>query len=120
MKTLGGIIYQKALSGDENFLSLVSLTGYIKLAGGLFLLLLLRDWPGRTGRTLTFLALICGGFLFLYGFANFTTLVLDSAGLLNLHLDGYSHKWRLFFWEPFWMLGGILFIISGVNLRRNV
>ncbi|WP_079508886.1 DUF3995 domain-containing protein [Mesobacillus jeotgali] len=117
VRTLGGIIYRKALEGDEEFLLLVRITGFLKFAAGLFILLLLRDWQEPMKRILYFLALIGGVFLFLYGFANFSTLVLNTFNILNLELDGYSLKWRLFFWEPFWMAGGLLFIQSARRFK---
>ncbi|WP_210367124.1 DUF3995 domain-containing protein [Bacillus sp. REN3] len=119
VRSLGGLIYQKALSGEESFLSIVRLTGYVKLFGGFFLLLLLRDWPEPIRKILYYLTLVGGGFLFLYGLANFTTLLLHWFDLLELELDNYSLKWRLLFWEPFWMLGGILFIQSAIKFRRR-
>jgi hypothetical protein len=38
---------------------------------------------------------------------------------LNLALDDFSLKWRLLFWEPFWMLGGILFIQAAKKFRAR-
>lgn len=119
VKSLGGVIYQKALSGDESFLSVVRLTGYVKLLGGLFLLLLLGHWPRSVSKALYYLSLAGGGLLFLYGFANFATLILDWMGIWKLAIEPYSRIWRLLFWEPFWMLGGILFILSGIQFGRK-
>ncbi|KZO01797.1 DUF3995 domain-containing protein [Pseudobacillus badius] len=117
VRSLGGVIYEKALSGDENFLSIVRLTGVVKMFGGFFLLLLLRDWPESMRKVLYYLSLAGGVCLFLYGLANFTTLILDCFAVLNLELEEYSLKWRMLFWEPFWMLGGILFILSAKGFR---
>jgi hypothetical protein len=119
VRSLGGSIYQMALSGEESFLSIVRLTGYVKLFGGFFLLLLLREWPEPIKKALYYITLLGGAFLFLYGLANFATLLLDWFELLNLPLDDFSRKWRLLFWEPFWMLGGILFIRSAKKFRAR-
>lgn len=115
VKTLGGIIYQKALERENSLIAMVWITGFIKLAGGLFLLLLLRKWSKVINHALFFLALIGGMFLFLYGLANFVTIVLSVMGILHLQIEIYAVTWRLLFWEPFWMLGGVLFILSAIK-----
>lgn len=117
VRSLGGVIYQKALSGDADFLAVVRLTGYAKLLGGLFLLLLLRKWPRPVNKALYYLSLAGGGLLFMYGLANFITLILDWMDVLKLAIEPYSRTWRLWFWEPFWMLGGILFLLSGMKFK---
>ncbi|HET7615556.1 MAG TPA: hypothetical protein VFK27_01270, partial [Bacillales bacterium] len=89
------------------------------LCGGLLLLLLLKDWSRRIHRFLYVLFLISGIFLFLYGFVNFTTFVLSSLGLLHLQVDGFALRWRMFFWEPFWMLGGVCFIFSALFFKKD-
>ncbi|WP_249312920.1 DUF3995 domain-containing protein [Lederbergia citrea] len=118
-KSLGGSIYQHALEREEAFITVVWITGFVKLGGGLVLLLLLRDWSKIINRILYFLSFIGGVFLFLYGMANFITILLSSFGLLSLQINNFALSWRLFFWEPFWMLGGFLFILSALMYKKD-
>ncbi|MBS4177030.1 DUF3995 domain-containing protein [Bacillus sp. FJAT-49731] len=118
-KSLGGSIYQHALEREEAFITVVWITGFVKLGGGLVLLLLLRDWSKIINRILYFLSFIGGVFLFLYGMANFITILLSAFGLLSLQINNFALSWRLFFWEPFWMLGGFLFILSALMYKKD-
>ncbi|MBS4172672.1 DUF3995 domain-containing protein [Bacillus sp. FJAT-49736] len=118
VKTLGGIMYQKALEREDSFIAIVWITGLIKLAGGFFLLLLLRKWSKLVNRTLYFIALIGGILLFLYGLVNFGTIFLSVTGYISLQIENFAAMWRLFFWEPFWMLGGALFILSAFKFSK--
>ena len=119
VQTLGGVIYQKAFERESSFIAIVWITGFIKLIGGIFLLLLLRKWSKILNQVLFFLALMGGIFLFLYGLANFVTILLSVVGYMSLQIENYAAKWRLFFWEPFWMLGGVLFILSALKFNRE-
>lgn len=120
VKSLGGSIYEHALKREAAFIAIVWITGFMKLGGGLFLLLLLKEWSIKVHRILFYTALIGGMFLFLYGLANAITLSFVFTGLLSMQIDDYALKWRLFFWEPFWMLGGVLFILSSFNFKTSV
>ncbi|MBS4197124.1 DUF3995 domain-containing protein [Lederbergia citri] len=120
VKTLGGTILKHAMERDSSFILIVWITGFLKLGGGLFLLLLLKSWPQKVHRIIYFIALIGGLFLFLYGLANFITLLLAFIGQLSMEIEGYALKWRLFFWEPFWMLGGVLFILSSSKFKQGI
>jgi hypothetical protein len=117
-KSLGGVIYQKILVREAGFIALVWVTGFFKLFGGMFLLLLLKRWTLLINRIFYLLSLVGGIFIFLYGLANFITLLLSSIGLLSLQIDHYALKGRLLFWEPFWMLGVVLFILSAVHFNK--
>ncbi|RWR05293.1 DUF3995 domain-containing protein [Siminovitchia fortis] len=102
------------------FYNIGLVTGFVKLCGGVFLLLLLRRWSNIINRILYFSALIAGIFLSLYGLANFITLILSSIGLLSLQIDNYALRWRLFFWEPFWIIGGVFFILSAIEFKKRL
>ncbi|NEY99165.1 DUF3995 domain-containing protein [Bacillus shackletonii] len=119
VKTLGGVIYQKAFERENSFIAIVWITGFIKLIGGLFLLLLLKKWSKILKIILFTISLVGGIFLFLYGLANFVTILLSVIGYISLQIENYAAKWRLFFWEPFWMLGGVLFILSALKFNRE-
>ncbi|MFM1654658.1 DUF3995 domain-containing protein [Brevibacillus sp. B_LB10_24] len=118
VRSLGGFIYQKALEREASFIMLVWLTGIVKVCGGLFLLLLLGKWPRTINRLLYSLSLLAGIFLFLYGMANFLSLALSAFGLLALQVDNFALWWRLLFWEPFWMLGGVLVTLAAREFKK--
>ncbi len=55
----------------------------------------------------------CAGILlFLYRFLNFITITLSLFHVLDFDLELYAVLWRLFFWELFWMPGGVFTFIQ--------
>ncbi len=113
VRSLGGSIYEMSLNPSPSFVMIVWLTGFIKLLGLILLLMLLVQWekPIIT-RILYYVARIIGTLLFLYGFLNFVTITLSTLNILDFDLDSYATFWRLIFWEPFWMIGGVFYFFS--------
>ncbi|WP_096186037.1 hypothetical protein [Evansella halocellulosilytica] len=37
---------------------------------------------------------------------------LSPVGILDFDLDRHATLWRLLFWEPYWMIGGICYFFS--------
>ncbi|MEN2467977.1 DUF3995 domain-containing protein [Ornithinibacillus sp. JPR2-1] len=113
VRSLGGSIYEMSLNPSPSFIKIVWLTGFMKLLGLLLLLLLLVQWKKAIiNRTLYYVVKIVGTLLFLYGLLNFITITLSTINILDFDLDLYATLWRLFFWEPFWMIGGIFYFFS--------
>lgn len=113
VRSLGGAIYEQSLNPDPSFITIVWVTGFIKLLGAVLLLLLLVNWRNSWIRTiLYFITKISGILLFLYGLLNFITITLSAVEILDFELDRYATFWRLLFWEPYWMIGGILYFFS--------
>ncbi len=118
--TLGPEISRQAVLRDEGFILVVWITGAAKAAGALLLLALTIRWNSGLIRTaLRFTAMIGGIFLFLYGLLNFAAVLLALVRVLSLPVDPYSAWWRLLFWEPFWMAGGLLYFVSGRTARTG-
>ncbi|VEF46703.1 Uncharacterised protein [Bacillus freudenreichii] len=113
VRSLGGSIYKMSLNPSPAFIMIVWLTGFIKLLGLILLLILLVQWkkPIIT-KILYFVAKTVGSLLFLYGFLNFITITLSKFNILDFDLDSYATFWRLIFWEPFWMIGGVFYFFS--------
>lgn len=113
VRSLGGSIYGMALNPSPSFMMIVGLTGFIKLLGLILLLMLLVQWkkPIIT-RILYYVTKFAGAVLFLYGFLNFVTITLSTFNILHFDLDSYATFWRLIFWEPFWMIGGVFYYFS--------
>ncbi len=113
VRSLGGSIYEMSVNPSPSFVVIVWLTGFVKLLGGIFLLMLIVRWNKPImNKLLYYTAKIGGALLFLYGFLNFITIVLHAFHLLEFNLDPYATFWRLFFWEPYWMMGGIFYFFS--------
>ncbi|MGG3640967.1 DUF3995 domain-containing protein [Bacillus gobiensis] len=121
VESLGGKIYQLALERNPQFILLVWITGFIKVIGGVFLLLMLMNrLPDFIKKSLYWISIVAGIFLFLYGAANFTTVGMAKWDLLEMGQQSqFALNWRFYFWEPFWMLGGILYFIAGRRARKE-
>lgn len=118
VRSLGGSIYEMSLDPTPSFIAIVWLTGVIKLLGLVLFWMLFRKWkkPFITGM-LYFVMKIAGVFLFLYGFLNFITISLSAFQVLDFDLDSYATFWRLVFWEPFWMIGGVFYFYSVKRIK---
>lgn len=113
VRSLGGAIYEMALNPAPSFVKIVWITGFIKLLGAVLLMMLLMKWRKSWIQTSLYLITkVCGLLLFLYGLFNFITISLSAMDVLNLELERYATFWRLVFWEPYWMVGGILYFFS--------
>ncbi|MFD0717640.1 DUF3995 domain-containing protein [Paenibacillus sp. GCM10027626] len=118
VKSLGGSIYEMALNPSPSFLAIVWMTGVIKVIGAVLLLMLLIKWrKPRIQQSLYWVIKISGCFLFLYGLLNFFTISLNALGVLNFELDRYATFWRLVFWEPYWMIGGLFYFFSVKHVK---
>lgn len=121
VESLGGAIYEKALDRDPSFIPLVWATAVAKLLGAVFLLLLLkRKLSAKRTKIIKVLCAAAGIFMILYGVGNFITVSLAGLHVLQFDLSAYALKWRLIFWEPFWVVGGIFYLLSGLGSRNNV
>lgn len=123
VESLGGAIYEKALERDPDFVPVVWATGFIKLAGAVLLLLLLFIRNERHAifrRLLAWISMGAGILLFLYGLGNFITVALAGLNVLDFDLSDYAVTWRLIFWEPFWMAGGLLYFAAGRGSIQKV
>ncbi|WP_409271731.1 DUF3995 domain-containing protein [Neobacillus sp. SCS-31] len=113
VRSLGGALYEMSLNPSPSFLAIVWLTGFIKLLGAaLLIMLLVHRHNSKLDRKLFYTVKIAGAFLFLYGALNFITISLHAFNIVNYNLDHYATFWRLAFWEPYWMAGGIIYFLS--------
>ncbi|MCC3376324.1 DUF3995 domain-containing protein [Cohnella sp. REN36] len=120
LRSLGGSIYELSLNPPPSFVRMVWLTGFLKLLGFVLLLALLIRWKKPIiAKALYFAAKIAGAFLFLYGLLNFITITLSAMNILHFELDAYATVWRLVFWEPFWMAGGVFYFFAGTRSAQT-
>ena len=109
--TLGDTI--TGLSKESWFITVLWLTGSLKLLAGALVLLL--AWPPK--RHIMFklvkISVWAAGFVFtVYGGANLAVLGLMGIGILATPEAMHSQAafWHLMLWDPYWLLGGIMFL----------
>jgi len=95
--------------------ALVFGTGLLKVVAGLLALALVMPWKlALPRRLLVVAAWAVGGVLLLYGAANMIQHALMEAGAADVPetLGPTSLRWHLFLWDPWFILGGILFLLA--------
>jgi hypothetical protein len=72
-------------------------------------------------RWLRRLVLVIGAGLLLYGAANMVQHALFVAGVVEVpeSLGERAARWHLYFWDPIWLLGGLLFLLTGWRTGRD-
>ncbi len=115
VETLGNEIERLSEERDSGFVAEVWATGALKVAGGLLALATLRPaWGYISGRALRIAVWVAGGLLTLYGAANLIQHGLMKAGAVDTPsgLGSEAATWHLVLWDPWWLLGGILFLLA--------
>lgn len=117
VRSLGGSIYEMSLNPTPSFVLMVWLTGFAKLFGLALLWSLHAKWRKPViPKILYFMTKAAGFLLFIYGLLNFITISLSAWDILNFDLDAYATFWRLAFWEPFWMIGGVFYFFAAKRI----
>jgi Protein of unknown function (DUF3995) len=115
VETLGNEIERLSEERDSGFVAEVWATGVLKVVGGLLALATLRPaWGYISGRALRIAVWVAGGLLTLYGAANLIQHGLMKAGAVDTPsgLGSEAATWHLVLWDPWWLLGGILFLLA--------
>lgn len=100
---------------DPDFIRLVWATGVLKVLAGLLALSLVRPWGRLIPRRLLLIAVWGAGvFLVLYGGAGLIEAGLMEAGVIRIpeSMGARAVRWYVLFWKPWWLLGGLLFILA--------
>ncbi|MBK8020633.1 MAG: DUF3995 domain-containing protein [Chloroflexi bacterium] len=122
-ETLGVAFQDPEVVGDPSFVAVVWFSAFLKLLLGVFALLLVRTWVGHPSRRLI-LALAWGSgiLLTLYGGALVIQHALMALRILDIP-DSigslWAVGWHLFLWDPFWMMGCMLFLIAAWSATRR-
>lgn len=123
VETLGSAFTDPAITNDPVFVAFVWITGVLKLLAGVLALALVQPWGRRLPRALIRIGAWGGGILLtLYGVALLIQHGLMVAGVADLPASIGSMaaaRWHLFFWDPFWLLGGILFLAAAISTTRT-
>lgn len=113
--TIGGEIEQRARDREPGMVVTLWITGLIKVAGAIFALALVLPWGRQIPRRLM-IALGWGGGLsmILYGASLMVQHGLMLTDVIDRQesLDATALRWHFFFWDPWWLLGGILFALA--------
>ena len=113
---------EPARAREPQFVALLWATGALKAIAGLLALALIRPWgdvlPSWIPLTGTWVA---GVGMLLYGGANLAVRALMAVGLLATpeSMHSVAARWHLLLWDPWWVLGGALFVIAAWSCSRG-
>ncbi|HST37988.1 MAG TPA: DUF3995 domain-containing protein [Conexibacter sp.] len=129
--TLGVEIDRLARERDGGFVLTLWATGIAKLLAALLPVALATGWPSapragsdessarrvcsgepRARRAIRRATLLVGGAMTLYGLANLVQHALMQLRAIDVPagLGGHAVPWHLALWDPFWLLGGVLYL----------
>lgn len=115
-------IQDDARAGDTTLLVVNSVGGVGKIVAGVLAVATIAPWGQAIPRKLHLGLLYAGGVLvLLYGGANWTQLLLVKIGVVDVpqSIGAEQVSWYLFLWEPIWILGGALFILTAVAYQKT-
>jgi hypothetical protein len=101
---------------------LLAVTGVLKVLAGLVALALVRPWGRVVPRRLLLVAAWGPAAIFcLYAAANFVDHGLMESGARSIPdaLGADALRWHLLLWDPWWLLGGILFAAAAWQFGRG-
>ena len=100
---------------DAEFIAVLWVTGALKVVAALIALAFLLP-PGRRipPRLLLVLGWATAAFLLLYGGLGWMQALLWEIGVQDIpaSVGARASRWKLIFWDPFWILGGLLFLFA--------
>lgn len=122
-ETIGPALASLALARDPQFVAILWITGVLKVVAGLLALALVQSW----GRLISRWLLLIAGWgasaaLILYGGASFVQHALMVAGTITIPagLGATAARWHLLLWDPWWLLGGLLFAAATWGYSRRI
>lgn len=111
--TIGPALASLALARDPEFVAILWITGALKLVAGLLALALVQRWGWFIPRWLPLIAGWGAAIgLILYGGASFVQHALMVTGAIAIPaglVGETAARWHLLLWDPWWLLGGLLF-----------
>lgn len=107
---------------DPEFVAVLWATGALKVVAGLIALALVRPFGRRIPRP--FLAVgvwTTAMLLLLYGGLGWVQALLWEIGMVDIPaaVGADAARWKLALWDPFWLLGGVLFLVAALQFRRS-
>ncbi len=120
--TIGPALTSLAVARDPTFIAILWVTGALKVVAALLALALVRPWGRRIPRWAPLVAgWSAGAGLILYGAASFVQHALMVTGIIGIAagLGATAARWHLLLWDPWWLLGGILFAVAAWRFGRE-
>jgi hypothetical protein len=109
----------EAAPGDAMWIVINLVAGIIKISIGLIALALVQPWGRIIPRKLLRAgAWALGVGMFLYGGLGLVSDVLHLSGVIADPANGKWFFWYLVLWDPWWMLGGVLYLTAAWLTRR--
>ena len=122
LDTLGGEIERRARAGDDVLLAANAVGVVLKLLGGVLALALVQPWGERLPRRpLLVVAWAGAAVLTVYGVLQTVSIVLVALDRLELDepLDTRALRWRMFLWEPWFLVWGVLLGAAAWHFRAR-
>jgi hypothetical protein len=119
--TLGGRIEELARQRDTGLVVATWVAFALKILGGILALALVRSWGRRLPRRAVLLTSWAGAVLLIvYGALQTGTVALIAAGVVNdtQGLSSGARRWRLFLWEPWFLVWGLLLALAAFVYGR--
>lgn len=120
--TIGPDLQRLGLTRDPGFVAILWATGVLKVIVGLLALALTQPWGRRIPSwTLLPVAWCAGVIMALYeGLASLIQHALMVAGIIATPsgLGSFAARWHLLFWDPWWLLGGLLILLAAWSYSR--
>lgn len=119
--TLGAEIDRLARQRDRSFIVSLWTAFALKALAATLALALVQRWGRHLPRRLLLaLAAATGAGITLYAVANLTQHALMVTGVIDTPdaLGTYAVAWHLAWWDPFWLVGGVLFLLATLMARR--
>ncbi|MCC7363026.1 MAG: DUF3995 domain-containing protein [Dehalococcoidia bacterium] len=121
LETLGEGMREDALARDPELIAMTWLTGVLKAIAGLLALALVQGWGRRFPHQLLLWSTLGAGLLFaLYAIGNgvqHTMMLTGASPIPDVLGTEAAVRWHLFFWDPFWLVGGLLFLAAAATYR---
>jgi hypothetical protein len=108
--------------GDQGFVAVLWVTGVLKVAGALIALAFVLPQGRRIPRRPLLVAgWVAAVGILLYGALGWVQALLWQIGLQDIPaaVGPRAARWKLIFWDPFWVLGGVLFLLAVRQFQRG-
>jgi hypothetical protein len=120
-QTISPAIVALARAHDPLVYAALWLGALVKVISGVVVLALIQPWGRVIPRwLLLMLAWGAGTLLFVHGGLFFVVGVLALSGTIRVGTPLLVLRWYTFLWGPWWLLGGMLFLlVAWIGLRRS-
>lgn len=123
LETLGEGFATSGFTSNPTLIAMTWITGILKLVAGVAALSLVQRWGERFPLRLRLFGVWLAGILFvLYAVGNAVQHILMLTGGMSIARtlgNAEAVRWHMFFWDPFWLVGGLLFIAAAYYARRS-